>query len=157
MRLTNCWRGLVRPTHSPRRFRFRHPLLRRAVYDATPRGWRLGAHERAANVLCAPAAHPSARAHHVEQSARVGDRDAIALLSQAGATTAQRAPASAARWFTAALRLLPDESAQPEQRIELLMALATSLAAIGRLQDSRWALLQVLELVPAESERSPTP
>ena len=32
---------LVRPTEVPRRFRFRHPLIRRAVYDAAPAGWRL--------------------------------------------------------------------------------------------------------------------
>ena len=29
-------RDLVRPTDVPRRFRFRHPLVRRAVYDASP-------------------------------------------------------------------------------------------------------------------------
>ena len=27
--------GLVRPTEVPRRFGFRHPLVRRAVYEAT--------------------------------------------------------------------------------------------------------------------------
>ena len=33
---------------TPRRFRFRHPIVRRAVYEVTPGGWRLGAHERCA-------------------------------------------------------------------------------------------------------------
>jgi predicted ATPase len=44
-------RDLVRTTGVPRRFRFRHPLVRRAVLEATPGGWRLGAHERAADAL----------------------------------------------------------------------------------------------------------
>src|SRR4029450_4743739 len=42
---------LVRTTDVPRRFRFRHPLVRRAIYQAAPAGWRLGAHERCAEAL----------------------------------------------------------------------------------------------------------
>src|SRR5213078_2929145 len=39
---------LIRPTESARHFRFRHPIVRRAVYDSTPRAWQLGAHARSA-------------------------------------------------------------------------------------------------------------
>ena len=42
---------LIRQTNVPRRFRFRHPLVRRAVYESTPGAWRLGAHERCAQAL----------------------------------------------------------------------------------------------------------
>ena len=40
----------------PRRFRFRHPIVRRAVYESSPGGWRVGAHERVASALLAYAA-----------------------------------------------------------------------------------------------------
>ena len=97
---------LVRPTDVPRRFRFRHPLVRRAVYDASPGGWRLGAHERCAQALAARGASVTARVHHVERSARHGDESAVAVLREAGTAAAQRTPATAARWFAAALRVL---------------------------------------------------
>jgi predicted ATPase len=42
---------VARETDVPRRFRFRHPLVRRAVYESTPGGWRLGSHERCAVAL----------------------------------------------------------------------------------------------------------
>ena len=39
--------GLLRETEVPRRFSFRQPLVRRAVYESTRAGWRLTAHARA--------------------------------------------------------------------------------------------------------------
>ena len=84
---------LVRSTDMPRRFRFRHPIVRRAVYETTPGGWRLSAHERAAAALASQGAGATALAHHVERSARQGDAAAIAVLREAGAQSALRAPA----------------------------------------------------------------
>src|SRR5262249_57260898 len=99
--------ALIHPTDVPRRYRFRHPLVRRAVYEATHGGWRLGAHERCAEALAARGAAPAARAHHIERSARVGDRAAVAVLREAGEQAARLAPASAARGVGAPVRLLP--------------------------------------------------
>jgi DNA-binding CsgD family transcriptional regulator len=141
---------LVRHADAPRRFRFRHPLVRRAVYDNAPGGWRIGAHERAAQALEAQGASVTARAHHVERSARSSDAAAVESLREAGAATAEHAPASAARWFGAALRLLP-ESAPDAQRVELLSACAGSLAASGQFEQARSALLESLALVPDAS------
>ena len=90
---------LVRPEEVPRRFHFRHPLVRRAVYESCPPGARLAAHERSADALAARGAPAAARAHHVEHAARHGDLAAVAVLREAGEATASRAPASAARWF----------------------------------------------------------
>ena len=75
---------LVRPTDVPRRFGFRHPLVRRSVYESTRGGWRLAAHARAADALAARGADAAERAHHVEQSAGQGDQQAIEVLLEAG-------------------------------------------------------------------------
>ena len=93
-------RDLVRPTEVPRRFRFRHPLVRGAVYEAAPGGWRLSAHERSAAALAERGAPVTTRAHHVERSARHGDTEAIAVLREAGEASLGRAPAArgAAVW-----------------------------------------------------------
>jgi len=141
---------LIRQTDVPRRFRFRHPIVRRAVYETTRGGWRLGAHERCAEALAARGASAAARAHHIEHSAHEGDLGAVAVLREAGEATARLAPASAARWFGGALRLLP-QTAPAEDRVELLLARAGALAATGHFADSHEALLEGLATVPEES------
>ena len=141
---------LVRQTDTPRRFRFRHPLLRRAVYDAAPAGWRLRAHELSASALAARGATASERAHHVERSGRKGDHDAVSTLHEAGDEAVHRAPESAARWFAGALRLLRDD-APAEDRVELLLSRAEALASCGHFAEGYAALLECIELVPAEA------
>ena len=85
--------GLIRTTDVPGRFGFRHPLIRRAVYEAAAGGWRLGVHERCAQALAARGASAAARAHHIQRSARQGDLAAVAVLREAGEATALGAPA----------------------------------------------------------------
>jgi DNA-binding NarL/FixJ family response regulator len=146
-------RDLVRVTDVPRQFSFRHPLVRRAVYAHAGGGWRLAAHGRAAAALAARGASPAAQAHHMEHSARRGDERAIALLSRAAAGAAPRAPATAARWLQAAVRLVPEEESPPAlaRRAELLGRLADAQRASGRLDACRNTLLQALELIGADS------
>jgi DNA-binding NarL/FixJ family response regulator len=141
---------LIRQTEVPRRFRFRHALVRRAVYETSPGGWRLGAHERCAEALAARGAAVAARAHHVERSARQGDVGAVAVLREAGEATTRLAPGSAARWFGAALRLLP-QTAPAENRVELLLARAGALAAAGHFTESHEVLLEAIAIVPERS------
>ena len=145
---------LIRPTEAPRQFRFRHPIVRRAVYDAAGSGWALAAHGRAARALERRGAPAVARVHHVERSARLDDEAAIATLTEAGQAAARRAPASAARWFGAALRLLPERRDNVEQRLELLVQNATALGVAGHLGQARQALSSFLELSPPDPSPS---
>jgi DNA-binding CsgD family transcriptional regulator/tetratricopeptide (TPR) repeat protein len=141
---------LVRRTDAARRFRFRHPLVRRAVHTTTDAGWRLRAHARVAEALAARHEPAEALAHHVAESARRGDLEAVGLLRDAADAAAWRAPGSAARWYQAALDLLPDH-VEPAQRVRLLGALARVLAGTGQLVQARAALCQLIELLPAEA------
>jgi DNA-binding CsgD family transcriptional regulator/tetratricopeptide (TPR) repeat protein len=143
---------LVRPTAVPRRFAFRHPLVRRAVYESSRGGWRLSAHARAAAALAGRGGGDAERAHHVEQSAAPGDEQGIAVLLAAGDASATRAPAAAARWYEAALRLLPASDAS--RQIEVRVALASALRSTGELDRCRATLLEAVDLLaPDDVER----
>jgi DNA-binding CsgD family transcriptional regulator/tetratricopeptide (TPR) repeat protein len=140
---------LVRPTGTARGFRFRHPVVRRAVYDAAPPAWRLAAHERAAAALEERGAPILVRAYHVEQSARPGDDAAVDLLTRAAGESADTSPAAAAHWYQAALRLLPAEDAQ--RRAGVLAPMALALSGAGRLTEAREAFIESYELLPEDS------
>ena len=142
---------LVRVTEHPGRFRFRHPLVRRAVYESAGGGWRLAAHARAAAALAARGATPAERAHHVERAAHAGDLDAVALLAEAAEQTLLSAPATSAGWYGAALRLLPGGPAHDGRRLELLRARAEALTSAGMAAEARDVLRRVLAMLPAES------
>ncbi len=142
---------LVRPSPIPRRFEFRHPLVRHAVYEAAGPGWRIGAHARAAAALAAQGASVGSRAHHVELSARPGDVAAGGLLVEAADAAAGRAPAAAARWYEAALRIMPETASTRPRRVEVLVGLARTLESVGRLDESRAALVDALALVPVDA------
>jgi DNA-binding CsgD family transcriptional regulator len=142
---------LLEPTAVPCRYRFLHPIVRCAVYESAAEGWRMRAHARAAEALSCRRASASARAHHVERSARAGDEQAIAVLVEAGSEAAARAPAAAARWYAAALRLLPQDRSALQRRLELLIAVSSALVAAGQLEQGLDALLEAIGLVPRAS------
>jgi DNA-binding CsgD family transcriptional regulator len=140
----------VRSEAVPRRFRFRHPIVRHAVYDSISPGRRLAAHERVARALRRLGAPAAARAHHVALSARPGDEDAIAVLEGAAAQVAASAPASAAQWLAVALSLLP--SGESGHQLALLSSLAQAQAAAGSLTAAHETLLQIIGGLPADSD-----
>ena len=139
---------LVHPTAVAGQYAFRHPILRATVYEYAAEGWRARAHARLSDDLAQRGAPVSAQAPHVERSATIGDAGALAVLVAAGESSAPRAPALAARWFAAALHLLPDAARTEAERIGLLVALATALGGAGQLEDSRSVLCEVLDRLP---------
>ncbi len=140
---------VIRPTEAPRRFRFRHPIVRRAVYDGAPPGWRIGAHARAARALADARAPARVVAHHIENSAVAGDESAIALLVEAGRDAAPRAPETAGRWLLAATRLLAPD-ADESRRLTLLAEAATALVYAGAYEEALEALDEAAGRLPAE-------
>jgi DNA-binding NarL/FixJ family response regulator len=141
-------RDIVKPTEMPRRFVFRHPLVRQLVYESAGGGWRLAAHQRADAALAARGAGASERANHVEQSALQGNDDAVALLLEAGDTAAPRAPAAASRWYSAALRLLPADD--HDRQVSVRESLAGALRANGELELCRATLLEAADMLGAD-------
>jgi len=140
-------RDMIRHADIPRRFRFRHPLLRRAVYETTPGGWRLTAHERCADALIARGASPRVLARHLEQAAVHGDQRAVAILTDAGRSVLAVSPIDAAHLLAAALRLTPT-TPDPSQAVTLGATVAGAYASGGRFSDAHRTGLDALELVP---------
>ncbi|MFI6516809.1 AAA family ATPase [Spirillospora sp. NPDC050679] len=155
-------RDIVRPTAE--RFRFRHPLVRHAAYGSAAAGWRLAAHGRISVYLARIGAPAAARARHVERSGRVGDRDAVATLVEAARAFAGQAPATAAHWLKAALRLMPEtgdgaltggsspgDAGAPPSRLELMLELAQVQSVGGHLAEGRETARSLLKLLPADA------
>jgi DNA-binding CsgD family transcriptional regulator len=143
-------RELITPTEVPRRFSFRHPLVWRAVYEGAKGGWRIAAHQAAADALAARGAPAPERAHHVEHAARRGDLEAAGVLREASRAIAHRTPCASAGWLRAALRLLPDGARYDADRRDLLVELASALRGSGDLGAAREALRDALDLLPAD-------
>lgn len=141
--------GIIRPTEIPRRFAFRHPLVRAAVYESTPAGARLRLHEGAAKALAAAGAPAIELAKHVELSARPGDLESAEVLVTAAEATMAQAPAIALSWFLAARRIAPNEREALAMRN--LGGLAAAAAACGRADDALAALTECIELLGDEN------
>jgi ATP/maltotriose-dependent transcriptional regulator MalT len=116
------------------------------VYEHAGGGWRLAAHGRVAGALARRGATAALLAHHVQFFAQPGDEAAVALLRSAGDAVRPQTPATAARWYAAALRLVP--GIDRDRRRGLLEDLASAESAAGRLEESRRALLEALVLAP---------
>ena len=113
------------------RLRFRHDLIRDAVYEDMPRGIRMGLH-REAGLRLADADAPALRvAEHLARGAAAGDAGAVAWLTRAARETATRSPEAAAELFGRAVELAERSDAD-----RLVVEEASSLLSAGRLPDA---------------------
>jgi DNA-binding CsgD family transcriptional regulator len=139
-------RDLIRLSGHDNRFWFRHPLVRRVVYDRSDAGWLLAAHGRLARHLADVGASDEVLAQHIARSASFGDRDAVARLARAATSVAVRVPGTAATWLLRARDLLPAEG--PEDRVQHLMLMAEiarTLGVSGRLAEGRDMAVALLD------------
>lgn len=142
-------RDWVRGGATPRLFRFRHPVVRRAIYDAITPGRRIALHRRAAEALASRDAPPAARAHHVANAARVGDASAIATLRDAALSVSSTSPGAAAQWLASAMSLVP--VGDVAGRFTLLGPLAQAQAASGAMEDACKTLAEITATLPHEA------
>ncbi|WP_380280672.1 ATP-binding protein [Kitasatospora purpeofusca] len=120
---------------------FRHPLLRRAVYDDLAPCSRIKAHRRAAGARAVLGAPDHEVARDVERFASQPLPEQAALLHRAAHQVLATDPATAVRWLRLALQGLPTG---PE-RGQVLLTLATALASTGALAESDEILLELLD------------
>ncbi len=137
--------------------RFRHPLLRRMIYDDAPPGWRRSAHRSAIAALRDRGASVLALAPHLELCAGSGDTQAIEVLLEAAELAGSRAPAGAARWLRGALALVPEFDATAAPWLGHHVRLARYLVLAGQFAQARDALDDVVgHLPPAPDPRRVT-
>lgn len=128
--------GLVRVDGG--RIRFRHPLVRSAVYHGAPSRQRREAHQALAAVLTAPE-HADRRAWHLAAAATGPDESIARTLADAAERVGRRGGIAAqAEFLATAADLSPD----PGARVQRLLAAGLAAAAAGLLERGD-ALLQV--------------
>ena len=115
------------------RLRFRHDLIREAIYLDLPASVRLGLHREAGERLAASGAAALRVAEHLARGASQGDAEAIAWLTRAAREAALRSPAVAAGLLERAIELA--DLADPG-RDRLLAERVGALVLAGRLAEA---------------------
>jgi len=108
---------------------FIHPIVRTTIYDELAPGWRAAGHKRAARLLAHDGAGDVAVAPHLLATEPSGDPWVVQRLRAAAQEVLERgAPDAACTYLERAQR----EPAQPAQRLELLLELASAEVLVAR-------------------------
>ncbi|MFC9328295.1 AAA family ATPase [Kitasatospora sp. NPDC057015] len=143
-------RDILRPVPGTPQLTFRHPVLRRLVYQHADPVWLVGAHRRALARLTRCSAPAVERARHGERCLVDADPQVVQVLEEAAETALRTAPGDAARWLGVALQAIPDTPAERDRRLRLQLARTLALATSGQLSESRDLLHEVLARIPTD-------
>jgi DNA-binding winged helix-turn-helix (wHTH) protein len=140
---------------SPGFLRFRHILVRDAIYSRLPRTRRTEIHRAIACALAAAGVsskHLEARAHHLRAAFPLVSADEIAVGSLDAAQDASRRMAyqEAAAHCLSTLELVGEGDLAPTRRCELLVAAATAQLKAGQRVEGRGRLRQAALLARKE-------
>ncbi len=124
------------------RLRFRHDLIRDAIYHDVPRSARLALHGEAGRRLAERGAPVRQVAEQLARGAVTGDREAIAWITAAAEEAAQRSPDIAVDLFDRVLELM--ESTDPD-RDRTRSSRAIALMSAGRVAGAEQACREVLD------------
>lgn len=138
-------RDLLRQTPGQAGLTLRHALVGEALLQGIPLSWRRSAHRRAADLLARRRAPAVEQAVHIELGgpARADD---VRTLIRAAEDSMGANPHDAVRWCRTGLRELTDNEPGGHRRRDLMLLLARALSGLGRLQESRGLLYEVLQL-----------
>jgi len=115
------------------RLRFRHDLVRSAIYEDQPVAMRAALHAEAAERLAAAGASSLQVAEHIVLGGTSADATTIERLHAAAREVGRQAPATAVRLLEHALELSGQAS---DRRAAMLADLVTALLWCGRPQDA---------------------
>src|SRR6185312_13415423 len=123
------------------RLRFRHDLIRDAIYQDLPASVRGALHREAGQRLAAAGAPAAQVAEHLGREARRGDAEAIGWLTRAARQAAVTSPDVAADLFGRAIELMTEAD---EGRDRLMAERAGSLLLAGRVPAALTACRELL-------------
>jgi DNA-binding CsgD family transcriptional regulator len=128
------------------RLRFRHDLIRDAVYTDLPHALRVALHAEAGKALDEAGAPAETVAEHVVLGANAGDADTIGWMRRAAADLTNRAPQTVVRLLERALELTTQDD---PARDAIAASLVFPLEVVGRRADARRLGDEVLGRDPA--------
>ena len=122
------------------RLRFRHDLIREALYADIPTSLRLALHREAGQRLAAVGAPARLVAEQLSRGATKGDLEAVTWLTTAAREAASRSPDIAVELFGRAIDLMEDSD---RERPAVLAEHASALMSAGRVTEaaSAWRSL----------------